>query len=297
MYKYTYTHLLSYTVFSGEFQMSDNPLISAYKKPALYVSLPSQGKYYKEKPKMSVDGELAVYPMTARDEIITKTPDALFNGEATVALLKSCCPDISDPRSVPVNDLKVLMTAIRIASYGNSLDMDIKCPECEHINLSGLDLNDVLARVSKNETNNVLKLGDDFTIELKPYTLEDRTILQIQQIKQQKMVSHLVQSEMDDEQRNKLFGETFIELAELTVRLIKNCIVKVSTKDNVTVEDTEQILEWLETISKDDYEMIRQRVEELSVDPLSSKFKARCDSCGHTWDSDVELDIANFFVG
>ena len=27
-----------------------NPLIQAYRKPALYVSLPSGGKYYKEKP-------------------------------------------------------------------------------------------------------------------------------------------------------------------------------------------------------------------------------------------------------
>ena len=277
--------------------MSNNPLVAAYKKPALYVSLPSQGKFYENKPKMSVDGELAVYPMTARDEIITKTPDALFNGEATITLLKSCCPDIEDPKSIPVNDLKVLMTAIRIASYGNQMDLDIRCPECENINLTGIDLNDVLSKVQKNDTSNILKLNENFTIELKPYTLDDRTILQIQQIKQQKMVSNLVQSEMDDESRNKLFGETFVELAELTVRLIKNCIVKVSTNDNITVSDPDQILEWLETISKDDYESIRQRVEELSIDPVSSKFKAKCENCGHAWESEVELDIANFFAG
>lgn len=277
--------------------MSDNPLIAAYKKPALYVSLPSKGKFYKEKPKMSVDGEIAVYPMTARDEIITKTPDALFNGEATVALLRSCCPDIADPKSIPVNDLKVLMTAIRIASYGNALDLDVRCPQCDHINLTSLDLNDVLSRVQENDTSNILKINEDFSLELQPYTLNDRTILQIQQIKQQKMVTNIVQADMDDEERNKLFGETFVELAELTVRLIKNCIVKVSTSDNNVVSDSGQILEWLETISKDDYEMIRQRVEELSIDPVNSTFKAACDSCGHSWESEVELDIANFFAG
>ena len=47
-----------------------NPLIQAYRKPALYVSLPSGGKFYDPKPKLSVDGELAIYAMTARDELI-----------------------------------------------------------------------------------------------------------------------------------------------------------------------------------------------------------------------------------
>jgi len=56
--------------------MTANPLIAAYKKPALYVALPSKGKWYDPKPKLSVDGELAVYAMSARDELITKTPDA-----------------------------------------------------------------------------------------------------------------------------------------------------------------------------------------------------------------------------
>ena len=86
-----------------------NPLISAYRKPALYINLPSNGKYYDPKPKLSVDGELAVYAMTARDELITKTPDALFNGEATFSLIASCCPDIANPRQIPVNDLMVIM--------------------------------------------------------------------------------------------------------------------------------------------------------------------------------------------
>ena len=68
-----------------------NPLIQAYRKPNMYVTLPSGGRFYKDKPKLSADNELAVYAMTARDELITKTPDALFNGEATVSLIKSCC--------------------------------------------------------------------------------------------------------------------------------------------------------------------------------------------------------------
>ena len=67
------------------------------------------------------------------------------------------------------------------AAY-NQMDLDIRCPECENINLTGIDLNDVLSKVQKNDTSNILKLNENFTIELKPYTLDDRTILQIQQM-------------------------------------------------------------------------------------------------------------------
>ena len=103
-----------------------NPLINAYRKPALYIPLPSTGRFYKTKPKLSVDNELAVYAMTARDELITKTPDALFNGEATISLLKSCCPDITEPESMPVGDLLVILIGIRQASYGKNIEMDVK---------------------------------------------------------------------------------------------------------------------------------------------------------------------------
>ena len=103
-----------------------NPLINAYRKPTLYINLPSGGKYYNPAPKLSVDKELAVYAMTARDELITKTPDALFNGEASVSLIESCCPDIPNPRQIPVNDLMVIMLAIRQASYGTEIEVEVE---------------------------------------------------------------------------------------------------------------------------------------------------------------------------
>jgi len=71
--------------------MDNNPLKAYFRRPAIYLKLPSEGKYY---PQGSVDipvnGEVAVYPMTAVDEITTKTPDALFNGSAVVEIIKSC---------------------------------------------------------------------------------------------------------------------------------------------------------------------------------------------------------------
>ena len=278
--------------------MSQNPLISAYKKPAMYVNLPSGGKYYEPKPKLSVDGELAIYPMTARDELITKTPDALFNGEATVALLESCCPDIKNPRQIPVNDLLVLMLAIRQASYGNQLDVDINCPKCDYMNMMGIDAGAMLGSAQQQDHDNIVTLDNGFVVYAKPFNLEDRTLLQIQQVKQQKMVTSLADESLSDEERTKKFGETFVELAELTVDLITNCIVYVQENpDSERYEDKEMIRDWLQNISKKDYEDIRKRVEILSDSGLNTEVNATCQDCGHQWQTNIDLDIANFFEG
>jgi hypothetical protein len=278
--------------------MSTNPLIAAYKKPAVYINLPTNGKWYDPKPKLSVDGELAIYPMSARDELITKTPDALFNGEATIALIKSCCPDIERPEDMPVNDLLVVLIGIRQASYGDEIDVDIRCPECNTMNQLAIEVNRLLATVKDNETDPVIELENGFVINVRPYTLTDRTRLQLQQVKQQRLLQSLQNEELSDEDRSKKFGQTFVEIAELTVELVSNCIVSVKIPDSEEpISDMEVIREWLSNISKKDYEKIRETVENLSENPIDTNFSATCQECSHNWNTNIELDMANFFAG
>jgi len=274
-----------------------NPLIQAYRKPALYIPLPSKGEFYETKPKLSIDGELAVYAMTARDELITKTPDALFNGEATISVIKSCCPDIDNPKTMPVSDLLVILVGIRQASYGKNIEMDVKCPKCEFQNQLQLDANIMLAKAKSEPIDRSVTLPSKFKVVCNPYTLEDRTMLQIQQIKQSKMIQGLANDKLDDTMRQELFGKTFVEIAELTVNLITNSIVSVQGKETDLIEDKEMIREWLQSITKADYELIKGKVESLSESGLETEFTANCQSCAHEWKTGVDLDIANFFGG
>ena len=277
-----------------------NPLISAYRKPSLYIDLPSGGRYYDPAPKLSADGELAVYAMTARDELITKTPDALFNGEASVSLIQSCCPDIPNPRQIPVNDLMVIMLAIRQASYGSEIEVEVDCPQCSHKNNVAINCQAIIDNaVSRPQPSNVITINDGFEITLNPYSLEDRNTIQIQQIKQVKMIEGLQNSNMDDQQRQEMFGKTFVEMAELTVDLVTNCVDSVRTpgSDSEAVSDKNTIREWLQNITSADYEQIKSKVDELSNDGVNNMFKVQCESCKHQWETEVELDVTNFFAG
>ena len=277
-----------------------NPLISAYRKPSLYINLPSGGKYYDPAPKLSVDQELAVYAMTARDELITKTPDALFNGEASVSLIQSCCPDIPNPRQIPVNDLMVIMLAIRQASYGDDIEVEVECPECQHKNNVGVNCQSIIdGAMQKTQPSNSITLNEGFEVILKPYSLQDRNTLQIQQIKQVKMIEGLQNAQIDDQARQDMFGKTFVELAELTIDLVVNSVDSVRTpgSDGEIVDNKDMIRDWLKSITSKDYEQIKAKVEELSADGINNNFSIKCESCEHEWKTEVELDVTNFFAG
>ena len=93
--------------------MSNNPLQQFFRQPAIYIKLPSNGKFYPEGAlTMPENGEIPVYPMTAVDEITYRTPDALFNGTAVVNVIQSCVPAIKNAWFIPAMDIDTLLLLI-----------------------------------------------------------------------------------------------------------------------------------------------------------------------------------------
>ena len=81
--------------------LPNNPLKQFFRRPAVFLTLPSGGKYYVDGViNQTENGELPVYPMTAIDEITARTPDALYNGEAVTQIIRSCIPDILQPWAI-----------------------------------------------------------------------------------------------------------------------------------------------------------------------------------------------------
>ena len=106
-----------------------NPLEKYYRQPAIYIKLPSKGKYYPAEVFTPTEtGEIPVLPMTAKDELAFKTPDAMINGQATVDVIKSCVPNLKDPWKMVNYDTDVVLLAIRIATYGENMDIGFRVP-------------------------------------------------------------------------------------------------------------------------------------------------------------------------
>ena len=86
--------------------MDNNPLKQYFRQPAIFIQLPSQGKFYKDGALVpTANGEYPVLPMTTLDEITYRTPDALFNGTAVANVIESCVPNIRDAWAMPGMDV------------------------------------------------------------------------------------------------------------------------------------------------------------------------------------------------
>ena len=103
-----------------------NPLSKYFRQPSVYVGLPSGGNYPPTVMERSQTGEIGVQPMTARDEVIFKTPDALMNGQGVVDVIQSCIPQIKDAWQLINYDLDTVFIAIRIATYGETMNIEFK---------------------------------------------------------------------------------------------------------------------------------------------------------------------------
>ena len=121
-----------------------------YRQPKIYIRLPSKGEYYaKDALDISTTGDYAVYAMTAKDELMFKTPDALLNGQSTVEVLKSCIPAIQDPWKMPSIDVDAALVAVRIATYGEKMEVSTNCPSCAAENDYEINLNNWLEKLNQ----------------------------------------------------------------------------------------------------------------------------------------------------
>ena len=115
--------------------------LEKYKRqPKIYIDLPSKGIYYDNTiVQDSQYTQIPVFGMNTMDEIMLKTPDALFSGQATVDIIKSCMPVILDPWRLVGFDIDYVLMSIRIATYGESMGITATCPKCTHAN--NVDIN------------------------------------------------------------------------------------------------------------------------------------------------------------
>jgi hypothetical protein len=275
-------------------QPKKNPLINFYRQPKIYVRLPSKGKFYEPGSlDLSENGEYPVYAMTAKDELLFKTPDALLNGTSTVELIKSCIPAILNPWVMPNIDLDFALIAIRIATYGDKMDVGTNCPHCDAENSYDMDLTAWLD-IFNNFIYNTDIVVDPLTVHVRPYTYKEVTKTALKSMEQQRIFQVINDDSLSDEIKLEKFGASFLKLTELTVDVIADCITAIDTPDG-SVSDKAMIKEFISNCSKDIFQKIQDHVVQMKE---LIEFKAQnvtCGECSKPFSLPVTMDQSNFF--
>ena len=227
-----------------------NPLAGYYRAPKLYTEIPTGGKYYDENViEWPETNELPVFPMTAKDEMIMKNPDALLNGEAVAQVIHSCVPCVIDARKMISNDVDTLLIAIQGATYGDEIKVSGKCPKCEHDNEGAASVQDCMDNMITVREEYSFKTDNGLTINVKPFLYESTIKAGLANFKTTRSLQAL-QEVKDELEQLKAFNENFMDIAGLNFELIVDSVNYVSgvTPDNeeFIVNDIVTIREFLE---------------------------------------------------
>lgn len=272
-----------------------NPLANWFRQPKIYVKLPSQGRFYPNGTlDVSTTEEYPVYSMTAKDELMFKTPDALLSGQSTVEVIKSCIPAIKDPWSMPAIDVDFALIAIRIATYGDNMEITTKCPQCSTENDYDVNLTDWLAMFGNYLYTDTIVV-DPLVITIRPYTYQELSKTQIRTIEQQKIFNIVNDEKLEDEEKIEQFGKSFVKLTQFTVDIISNCITKIETPDGVT-SDKAMIKDFINNCNKEIFEKLSDHLKTLKEQVDLAAQNLKCTNCDHEYNVPITMDQSNFFA-
>ena len=279
-----------------------NPLEKYYRQPAIYIKLPSKGKYYtKEVYTPTETGEIPVLPMTAKDELAFKTPDAMINGQATVDVIKSCVPNLKDPWKMVNYDTDVVLLAIRIATYGENMDISFRVPVVNDEQSHTLILPELLEQLGRIEIEDETTTSKGFKIQIQPLDYKTLTKIQIARFEQQKMYGTIDSSSMTEGEKQSAFGKSFATLNMVNFSLLVDSIKSITTPGGDTVVDRAQIIEFCNKTDSKTINEIQDKLSELRLQAQMAPLKIKSTEeqikkgAPASFEVPVTFDNSNFF--
>ena len=279
-----------------------NPLNKYFRQASIYVKLPSGTDYPQDVVAKSETGEIGIMPMTAKDEIRFKTPDALMNGQGVVDVMQSCVPDINDAWQIKSYDLDTILVAIRIATYGETMEINFNVPGTNENVSHTVNLPSILDQLNTTKVDSEIELKDGLKITVRPLTYKDMTSTSLQTFQQQKMYSAVQDSQLSDEDKATRFNEAFKKLTELNASILLKNIEHVTMTDGTKISDAMHIKEFIENANATLIKEIEGKLMDLrsqgAVKPLKLKATEEQIKKGApaTYEVPVTFDTSNFFV-
>ena len=201
--------------------------------PTYELELPSTGQSIKYRPFLVKEEKLLVIALESEDTKQITT--------AIKSVIKNCIltKDIK-VENLPTFDIEYLFLNIRGKSVGESVDVNIICPDDNETNVSvSINLDDIQVQKNENHTNKI-KLDDNIMMEMKYPSLEQ-----------------FIKNNFDFNNDNAM---------EQSFDLIASCIGKIYTEDEVwSAADVtkKELTEFLESMNSSQFKDIEKFFETM----------------------------------
>ncbi len=255
-----------------------NPLLARVEMPGSTFQLPSRGLFYtNEELHENVQmGEVHVMPMSAYDEILMKSPDQLFSGEAVENVFKRCIRQVLKPKELLAKDVDFLLVCLRQVTYGEEMIVSYthSCEDAKS-NEYTIKLSDFLGTTKRLDPTTIgqiysVTMPNDQVVNLHPSKFIDVI---------------------------KMFQETEKETTtpedelNMSIFIIQSIIQSV---DGIT--DKKQIAEWIKTISAGWLRTITDSVGKTSDFGTDFTLHTKCTDCGEDIKIQTPVNPISFFM-
>ena len=278
-----------------------NPLAGFMRQPKIYISLPSGGAYWPQNAiQVPENGQFPVYSMTAKDELVFKTPDALMNGQAVVDVIQSCIPNIKDAWKTPNIDLDLILVAIRIATYGEMMEISHVVPNINEVVEHQIDLRIMLDQLSVNRWEDAVEINEQLTCFVRPLTYKHVTMTSMKAFETQRLMQAVNDDDISDEKKLEVFNQSFSRMTDITVDLVADTVQAIQTPDTL-VKEPAYIKEFLKNADADLYKKINDHIARMKkitgLQPLVMTSSAEHRELGapETYEVPIGLDNSDFF--
>ena len=227
--------------------------------PKYDMIVPSTGKSITYRPYVVKEEKLLLIAMESQNE--KQIENAVMN------IIEECIESPLDINTLTNFDVEFIFVTLRAKSVGEGIELSPKCKHCEEINEVKLDLDEVTVKNLEDQTDTMIKLTDDISVELQWPTMKHRHI------------------DLVDEASET---ETIINMMTSTIGTIYSGEEIFVTSD----VPKKEVKEFVESLSN---EQFNQVVDVMAKAPyLSYEIKFDCKKCGES--NNIEINgLADFF--
>lgn len=267
-----------------------NPLQAYFRQPKIFTSLPSKGVYNQSSDFNGSIENFPIYGMTGMDEILLKTPDALFTGDGVVKVLESCCPVIINGWDIIDIDVVFLLIAIRIATYGNKLSIIHTCSECGESSEYDINLSSIIDSLSSKTYKNKIKIGE-LLFHIKPLSYRDSTQFSIRNFQFRKQ---LVKLSQNTEEFEKVSPQLVKDVKQLQLDVYRTHVESIETPTEI-VTNMEYIKEYIDHADTANVNQLTHFIEQANVEFNFPTLSVDCNSCKANQSINIEINESHFF--
>ena len=280
-----------------------NPLGKYYRQPQIYIRLPSKGKYYGSDVFTPTEtGEIPVLPMTAKDELSFKTPDSMMSGQSTVDVIQSCVPNFKNAWKMVNFDTDAVLLAIRIATYGETMDVNFKVPVTNEDMSHTVNLPALLEELARIDIVDEATTKTGFTVKLAPLDYKSLSQIQTAQFEQQKIYTTVSNSALSEKEKSTQFVKSFKLLNNINFSMLVDSITSITTPDGNTVVDKSQIKDFCDNCDakvineiQDELARIRSQAQIKPIKLQSTEDQIK-KGAPASYEVPITFDSSNFFA-